>query len=1278
MSIQKSVFLTFLLLMIFNFMTAQNLYVSKNGVDDTTDPARGYSPTKTFKTIDFAAEEKAKPGDTIFVRRGNYYNENFGDNKTEIYSNEKTVNINDVHGEKNKYIVIMPYNNERVVFRGDGSIIFQIRKSSYIKVQDFIIVGEVKNIPLADAKAYQFKYLDKNGVERSRIGNQNLTDTQIGSLTLKKITESITRPTYFDTKGLLVQSSTHITIENNKISFMPGTGLRFQSSDYFVCSGNTVHNCSRRSAVGTHGLVVHSLKSQGTFNGVRVIIEQNKVHNNYNELYSWSPHKTFIKTEIDEGKGISMQKNYAGNGWKNGKVLIKNNITYRNGLSGIHINQGERMDIVNNVAFKNHFYGHNNNIGISVSNGKDIRVYNNIAVADDTWGGNAFATDHSTNVKAANNLYVGQVDEEFAVLDNQLIKVTNEPLFANTSKRNFRLVNGSPAINSGVAWITPEDDFFGNDRDNTPDLGAIDYTGSSTARASNDFLPLFETIATSHQVTEVGNKNSEIKRISYVRLNENARSKQFQVAPNQQFNLFEDVQIDVQLTPTKHPTYKNLEVYTGRTNDARFAHMPQYKDAVVVFNPNTNKMTAFIANNQGSFQISPMMDSDRYKVIEYWDKPLNCQEYINPERLQELPNTATARMASTCEDTDADGNYVVDLFVGYSDAAATEVGDREAHAQSLVTMVNNGLTNSLVDNVYLRLVGTGTNPENPGVVTSVLGDVYDWYDTELQTTGADFIAAIQKPTGAAGEAGGWGGIPAYSSVNSTDGAPFVFRHELGHNLGGGHCTGDYSSRPYAHGHNNGNTRTHLCGNSINFYSNPNVLDAEGSPIGDVETADMARVWRERAAEIASRNFHRIAIGSNEACLPLCKPEHLDQNESIAKVELNTINNTSGTATSTNVLGYSNFTNISTDLEIGTAYTLTVNPTYSFDGDNLVVWVDWNNDSGLEPSELIATTKSRGPWTATITPPANASLGAVIMRVRLMYNPSADYVPHPCFSSGYGGGETEDYTLNIIPSTTCSTVVLNTNDFENGWGIWNDGGIDCRRNSKDAPYASSGEFCVRLKKNGAAAVMTTDILDLSAYENLTVDFGYYVRSFEKVEDFWLQLSTDGGTTFQTVEAWNLGDEFNNDEFKTAQVNIDGPFTNNTILRFRCDASGNGDWVYLDDVTISGCTFDAAANSLIVNEADNANQASPLALNIDHDFEENQLETTELKVFPNPFSDNLTIQTNAKEWAIFSAFGQLIQKGSGKETMTNTTINLGDLSAGVYFIKADRESIKVVKQ
>ena len=132
------------------------------------------------------------------------------------------------------------------------------------------------------------------------------------------------------------------------------------------------------------------------------------------------------------------------------------------------------------------------------------------------------------------------------------------------------------------------------------------------------------------------------------------------------------------------------------------------------------------------------------------------------------------------------------------------------------------------------------------------------------------------------------------------------------------------------------------------------------------------------------------------------------------------------------------------------------------------------------------------------------------------------------------------------------------------------------------------------------------------------------------------------------------------------------------RFRCDASGSGDFVYIDDVTITGCTFDASATNLIVTAINDGIQETPTLLSVDNNFSEQQLATTSLKVFPNPFLDNLTIQTNAKAWTVYTAFGQLVRQGVNDGTMTETTIQLGDLPAGIYLVKADREVVKIIKQ
>jgi len=800
---------------------------------------------------------------------------------------------------------------------------------------------------------------------------------------------------------------------------------------------------------------------------------------------------------------------------------------------------------------------------------------------------------------------------------------------------------------------------------------------SFSIQAQKSFTPLFESIISSQKNNLSLSK--DIKRQYVCQLNQIDKASQPRIGKQVQFNLFNDIQINADLEQLDQPFHNNMEVYVGRTEDARFDHLPHYRDVVIVINPNTKKMTAVVENNQGTFEISPIMGTNNYKISEMSKEPIDCELHFSDDEETSIP---AAEKMTDCTETDENGVYVTDLFVGYSDQAAAVVGDLDAHAMTLVQVVNNGLTNSLVDDVYMRLVGTGTNPENPGVVTSVLSDVYDWYEDELIETGADFVASIQVLTGASGEAGGWAGIGGYSSVNRASSAVNVFRHEMGHNMGGGHCVGDYGIEDYAHGHNNGNSghRTHLCGNDLNFYSNPDVLDEQGTPLGDATHADMARVWSERAEEIANHEWHRIPFFDGDDCnTQYCPPVHICcDNESITNVNLADIDNSSLHGTSTEHTNYSDFTDVSTDLTIAETYAMTITPNFSYNDSKVGIWIDWNQDGIFQVSDSIQTFSGKGPWSFSFVPPSDATLGSTRMRIRLQYGPNT--IPHPCNSSGYNGGESEDYSVNIL-APNCTEVVVDENGFENGYKIWNDGGIDCRKNANDAAYATTGTYCVRLRDNDVSSVMTSDALDLEDFEEITVDFGYYVRSFENTEDFFLEISTDGGSNFSIAEEWNRGDEFNNDEFKTGQVTIEGPFSATTVLRFRCDASGNADWVYLDDVKITGCTNNPPSN--LLSNGDNPYLTTVDLIenitieNINIDSPEVEVLDTPLSIFPNPFTDNLTIKTVANEWFLFNAFGKLIKKGNANPN-ESTLVDLSELPSGIYFVKTGRETGKVIKQ
>lgn len=267
------------------------------------------------------------------------------------------------------------------------------------------------------------------------------------------------------------------------------------------------------------------------------------------------------------------------------------------------------------------------------------------------------------------------------------------------------------------------------------------------------------------------------------------------------------------------------------------------------------------------------------------------------------------------------------------------------------------------------------------------------------------------------------------------------------------------------------------------------------------------------------------------------------------------------------------------------------------------------------------------------------------------------------------------TFTTTGCTGCTYTVINFNNFNSSWGIWNDGGSDCRRSANDAAYANGGTGRpVRLRDNTSSSVMTTDNLNLSGYDELTVDFNYLPRLMENGEDFWLQVSTNGGSSYTTVATWVAGVDFSNNTREFENVVISGPFTSNTRLRFRCDASANSDYIYIDDVEISGCQSGGALvePELPVGELKVATKAE-------------EVRPNELQLFPNPVSDRLTVRFNipAMEDVILQVTdlqGRTInqQQYRGVEGRMDATIDVNSYPAGIYFMHMMTPSGKITKK
>ena len=199
--------------------------------------------------------------------------------------------------------------------------------------------------------------------------------------------------------------------------------------------------------------------------------------------------------------------------------------------------------------------------------------------------------------------------------------------------------------------------------------------------------------------------------------------------------------------------------------------------------------------------------------------------------------------------------------------------------------------------------------------------------------------------------------------------------------------------------------------SVYLTSSSNYADARTAGIQsaiDLYGADSTE-------EIATTNaFYAVGVGaaySTGGSSSYCASKgNSVSDEYIQKVQLNTINNSSNGGN-----GYTDFTSISTDLTIDTAYTITVTPKWTgtvYD-EGYAIWIDYNGDGDFaDVGELVwskAASKTT-PVSGTFTIPSSATLGATRMRVSMKYNGT----PTACEAFSYG--EVEDYTVNLAGST----------------------------------------------------------------------------------------------------------------------------------------------------------------------------------------------------------------------------------------------------------------------
>ncbi len=251
----------------------------------------------------------------------------------------------------------------------------------------------------------------------------------------------------------------------------------------------------------------------------------------------------------------------------------------------------------------------------------------------------------------------------------------------------------------------------------------------------------------------------------------------------------------------------------------------------------------------------------------------------------------------------------------------------------------------------------------------------------------------------------------------------------------------------------------------------------------------------------------------------------------------------------------------------------------------------------------------------------------------------------------------------------NSVVLHEGFFESGWDGWIDGGSDCYRYSGSRSF--EGNYSIRIRDNsGTRSAMTLNNIDVSPFDTVEVEFYFYAYSMENGEDFWVRFYD--GSQWNTVATYARGTNFNNNTFYVATVTLTSTqynFASNAGFRFQCDASANGDQIYIDQVKITGLSnAGASVNSLNAVQTFTTFSEADTDEGFDGDF----------LIYPNPVVGNflnIRMPDNGEAtYRIMDITGKQIKAGK----LIQNTIKVNELRAGMYLIELNDGEEKMTQK
>ncbi|MEH1938449.1 MAG: right-handed parallel beta-helix repeat-containing protein [Nostoc sp.] len=333
--------------------TPQIYYVSGTGNDENS----GVSSSSAFRTIQKAADV-TNPGDTVLIMNGVY---------TNSAKAGSVVNIKR-SGNAKAWIRYKAYPGHfpKIQHNTWNGIVIS-NGASYIEINGLEVIGNNANVTLDYAMS-------------QKTNKQN----------------PLTNGNGINVDGRKNGHVHHIRILNNKVHDCGGGGISVVEADYVKVDNNTVFNNAWYSVYGNSGISMLSNWNSDNNRGYKMFVTNNKTYNN--RMYiPW-----IAVGRITDGNGIiidsSRNDNNSQLGAYTGRTLVKNNLTFNNGGSGIHAFFSEHIDIINNTAVLNNQSPEIKGGQIYAHTSDDVRIINNILYAFP-------GKDININVKNKNVIY---------------------------------------------------------------------------------------------------------------------------------------------------------------------------------------------------------------------------------------------------------------------------------------------------------------------------------------------------------------------------------------------------------------------------------------------------------------------------------------------------------------------------------------------------------------------------------------------------------------------------------------------------------------------------------------------------------------------------------------------------------------------------------------------------------------------------------------------------------------------------------------------------------